>query len=141
MPILKPQTPEDWSALRADITEAFSPGAPVQEKDLFSGRNAQIAALIDAVNQRGRHAIVFGERGVGKTSLVNILALVMHRPNRELIYVRVNADPSDTFASLWKKVFKRMSYVASTADGQVTRKVSDDFGPDLSPDDVQLRMV
>ena len=48
MPTLKPQTPEDWSAFRADITEAFSPGAPVQEKDLFSGRTAQIAALMDA---------------------------------------------------------------------------------------------
>lgn len=138
MPTLKPQTPEDWSAFRADITEAFSPGAPVQEKDLFSGRTAQIAALMDAVNQRGRHAIVYGERGVGKTSLVNILALVMHRPNRELIYVRVNADPSDTFASLWKKVFKRMSYVTATSDGQVTKKISDDYGSDMSPDDVQL---
>ena len=138
MPTLKPQTPEDWSALRADITEAFSPGAPVQEKDLFSGRTAQIAALMDAVNQRGRHAIVYGERGVGKTSLVNILALVMHRPNRELIYVRVNADPSDTFASLWKKVFKRMSYVTATSEGQVTKKISDDCGSDMSPDDVQL---
>ena len=103
--IKKPQSQEDWDATRADITEAFSPGAPVQEKDLFSGRTSQISALVDAVNQRGRHAIVYGERGVGKTSLVNILGLVMHRPNKELIYVRVNADPSDTFTTLWKKVF------------------------------------
>lgn len=138
MPMPKPKTLEDWSALRADITEAFSPGAPVEEKDLFSGRTAQIAALQDAVNQRGRHAIVYGERGVGKTSLANILALVMRRPNKELIYVRVNADPSDTFVSLWKKVFKRMSYVASTLEGSVTKRISDDFGQDLSPDDVQL---
>ena len=35
MPSIKPQTPEDWGILRAEITEAFSPGAPVQEKDLF----------------------------------------------------------------------------------------------------------
>ena len=139
MPPNKPHTQEDWDAARADITEAFSPGAPVQEKDLFSGRTSQISALVDAVNQRGRHAIVYGERGVGKTSLVNILALVMHRPNKELIYVRVNADPSDTFTTLWKKVFKRMSYVTSNSNGQqVTKKISDDFNAELSPDDVQL---
>jgi Cdc6-like AAA superfamily ATPase len=130
----KPNTPEDWAALRDDISEAFSPGAPVQEKDLFSGRSAQIALLGDAVNQRGRHAIVYGERGVGKTSLANVLPLVMKRPNRELIYIRVNADPADTFASLWKKVFKRMSY----QDGSSVKKIADDFGDTLSPDDVQL---
>jgi Cdc6-like AAA superfamily ATPase len=134
----KPLMPEDWSALRAEVTEAFSPGAPVQERDLFSGRATQIALLEDAVNQRGRHAIVFGERGVGKTSLVNVLPLVMHRPNRELIYVRVNADPTDDFVSLWKKVFKRMSYVASSIDGPIIKKLSEDFGTELTPDDVQL---
>lgn len=134
----KPTTDEDWAALRAEITEAFSPGAPVQERDLFSGRGSQIASLEDAVTQRGRHAIVYGERGVGKTSLANVLPLVLHRPNKELIYVRVNADPTDTFVSLWKKVFKRMSYVTSTRAGPVTKKISEDFGADLAPDDVQL---
>lgn len=135
---LKPVGPEDWASLRAEITEAFSPGAPVQERDLFSGRASQIASLEDAVNQRGRHAIVYGERGVGKTSLVNVLSLVMHRPNKELIYVRVNCDPTDSFVSLWKKVFKRMTYVAPTLEGSVTKKISEDFGAELSPDDVQL---
>jgi len=133
------KTQEDWNVLRADITEAFSPGAPVQEKDLFSGRTAQIQALIDAVSQRGRHAIVYGERGVGKTSLVNILKLVLHRPNRELVYVRVNADPNDTFTSLWKKVFKRLSYETKNTTGQsASKKIADDFQGDISPDDVQI---
>lgn len=134
----KPKTAEDWAALRAEITEAFSPGAPVQERDLFSGRSSQIALLEDAVLQRGRHAIVYGERGVGKTSLANVLPLVMHRPNKELIYVRVNADPTDTFVSLWKKVFKRMTYVTATLDGTSVKKISEDFGSELAPDDVQL---
>lgn len=134
----KPTTEDDWAALRAEITEAFSPGAPVQERDLFSGRGSQIASLEDAVNQRGRHAIVYGERGVGKTSLANVLRLVLQRPNKELIYVRVNADPTDTFVTLWKKVFKRMSYVAAGVEGPITKRISEDFGPDLAPDDVQL---
>jgi len=131
----KSKTAEDWSALRMDITEAFSPGAPVQERDLFAGRSGQISALEDAVIQRGRHAIIYGERGVGKTSLANVLKLLMQRPNKEVIYVRVNADPNDNFVSLWKKVFRRMSYEAA---GGATRKIAEDFGDDLTPDDVQL---
>jgi Cdc6-like AAA superfamily ATPase len=131
----KPRTPEEWAILKAEITEAFSPGAPVQERDLFTGRATEIALLEDAVNQRGRHAIVFGERGVGKTSLVNVLPLVLRRPNKELIYARVNASDSDNFVSLWKKVFKRMSYADENGK---TRKISEDFGSELTPDDVQL---
>lgn len=139
MATTRSKTPEDWEVLRAEITEAFSPSAPVQEKALFSGRSAQISALVDAVNQRGRHAIVYGERGVGKTSLAYILKLVMHRPNKELIYVRVNADPNDTFTSLWKKVFKRMSYESESEEGKlISKKVADDFPSDISPDDVQI---
>ena len=70
--------------------------------------------------------------------LVNVLPLVLQRPNKELIYVRVNADPNDSFATLWKKVFKRMTYVSTTLQGPVTKRISEDFGSDLSPDDVQL---
>lgn len=95
-------------------------------------------ALEDAVNQRGRHAILYGERGVGKTSLANILHLVMRRPNKELIYVRVNADPTDTFTSLWKKVFKRMNYVVTTSGGEALKTIAEDFPGQLTPDDVQL---
>lgn len=138
MPASKPNTPEGWAILRAEVTEAFSPGAPVQEVDLFSGRAPQIALLQDAVTQRGRHGIVFGERGVGKTSLANVLPLVMARPNKELIYVRVNCNPTDTFVSLWKNVFKRMTYEVKTSEGTVSKRIADDYGSELSPDDVQL---
>ncbi len=133
----KAMTDSDWQALRTEITETFSPSAPVEERDLFSGRSQQLETLLDAVNQRGKHAIVFGERGVGKTSLANILKLAAHRPTRQTAYVRVNADPTDTFESLWRKVFKRMSYAAE-ADGVPSVKVSDELTGRLAPDDVQL---
>jgi ABC-type lipoprotein export system ATPase subunit len=40
---------------------------------LLAGRDKQIALVIDAVNQKGQHVIICGERGVGKTSLFNVL--------------------------------------------------------------------
>lgn len=128
----------DWQVLRSEVTEAFSPGSPVQERDLFAGRATEIALLEDAVAQRGRHAIVFGERGVGKTSLANVLPLILRRPTRQLIYVRVNSTPADTFVSLWKNVFKRLIYETASSNGPVIRKISEDFGAELTPDDVQL---
>lgn len=49
--------------------QVFTPGSPVNERDLFSGRIEQIQSVLDAVTQRGYHAVLYGERGVGKTSL------------------------------------------------------------------------
>lgn len=134
-------TEEDWNVLWSEVNDAFSPGAPVQERDLFAGRLEQLRTLLDAVQQRGRHGVVFGERGVGKTSLANILLLVAHAPHRKTIAVKVNADPQDTFTSLWKKVFKRLNYEVQREDGSVEkRKIIEDYPGEVSPDDVQLEL-
>jgi AAA domain len=129
------KTDADWAALRGEVMDAFSPGAPVEEAALFSGRITQIKALKDTVLQRGRHAVLFGERGVGKTSIANVIGLTMRSPNKEALCVRVNCDPTDSFTSIWKKVFKRMTYASTDKS---IKKISDDIQGDLSPDDVQL---
>lgn len=132
---------EDWRSAWEEITEAFSPGAPVQERELFAGRQDQLRTLLDTVKQRGRHAVVFGERGVGKTSLTNILGLLLRAPRRDVIAVKVNADPQDTFASLWRKVFKRLNYESTRHGGEpVVRSIADDYAERLTPDDVQLEL-
>jgi hypothetical protein len=129
---------EEREALWAEVTDAFSPGAPIQERDLFAGRSPEIQALTDAVRQRGRHAVLFGERGVGKTSLVNILPLTVVKSPKDLLAVRVNASPDDTFSSLWKKVFKRFSRAGAT--GEPLKRIADDYSGELTPDDVQLEL-
>lgn len=135
------QTPtmaeEDWGSLWSEITDYFSHGAPIEERDLFAGRIAELAKLVDTVQQRGRHAIVYGERGVGKTSLVNILSLVYRGPMKDTLYVRVNATPKDTFSTIWKNVFKRLSYQESEG---VTKRIADNYPDGMSPDDVQLEL-
>lgn len=134
-------TDQDWESLWNEVTETFSPGAPVQEQDLFAGRQEQLAMLVDTVHQRGRHAVVFGERGVGKTSLTNILGLILRKPRRDVLSVKVNADPNDTFTSLWRKVFKRLNYeVARGGEPPQLRTIADDHPGPLTPDDVQLEL-
>jgi hypothetical protein len=66
--------PPDLQALSFQTGSIFTPGAPINEKDLFAGRSEQVEKIIDAVSQRGCHAILYGERGVGKTSLSNMIS-------------------------------------------------------------------
>lgn len=136
-----PLTDDEVDALWGDLTEAFSPGAPVLERDLFAGRITQLHTLIDSVQQRGRHSIVFGERGVGKTSLVNILKPALHSPTRPVVFAKVNADPEDTFNTLWKKIFKRMTFDVRTDTGGTTRRtLGENIYGEQSPDDVLLEL-
>lgn len=86
--------------LRFRVDEVFSPSAPVTRRDLFAGRQQQLQDLIHVILQKGQHAVLFGERGVGKTSLVSTLAEFM---DGRLSAIRVSADASDNFTTLWQK--------------------------------------
>jgi Cdc6-like AAA superfamily ATPase len=95
----------DLQAISYQTGSVFTPGAPINEMDLFAGRAEQVEKIIDAVSQRGCHAILYGERGVGKTSLSNMISVFL---SRRLAFVisRTNCDISDDFSSLWMKAMK-----------------------------------
>ena len=64
----------DFEDLVARATTVFQPRTPITTRELFAGRWSELMAVVDAVNQVGLHAVIFGERGVGKTSLANVIA-------------------------------------------------------------------
>lgn len=102
-------TDEDWRAKDQEVIELFTPSVPIDENNLFAGRGKEIDQLIEAVLQKGQHAILFGERGVGKTSLAKTFSLRLIRPTKSLSSVIINCDPSDDFQTLWLKVYADLS--------------------------------
>ena len=99
--------PEEIDVERArtisfQVSRVFTPSTPINDHTLFAGRLAEVAQVVDAVNEPGRHAIVFGERGVGKTSLSNVLATYL---GSYVISRRIGCDVGDSFDSVWKKAF------------------------------------
>ena len=83
------------------VAEAFRPAAPIDRRDLFAGRAEQVAELFSIVSQPGQHAIVYGERGVGKTSLGLVAAELLGAAN--VLSAWATCDASDDFSSLWRK--------------------------------------
>src|SRR5690242_18223719 len=102
------------------VGKVFQPRAPISTRELFAGRWEQCTAIVDAVNQKGLHVIIFGERGVGKTSLSNVLDPLLEvlerdektgiNPNPRLV-VKVNVHQGDTFSDVWNRVFEEVSWV------------------------------
>ncbi len=118
---------------------------PVSEEALFAGRMGEIRRVVDAINQRGRHALIYGERGVGKTSLANIIATRLRNPSREVVAPRINCESADTFSSLWKKVFSEVDLIKKRRQGigyqltvfEETIKASEVVPDNVTPDHVR----
>jgi AAA+ ATPase superfamily predicted ATPase len=87
---------------------------------LFAGRWNELKAVADAVNQPGLHAVIYGERGVGKTSLANVISPTIHVLDRsgkqenevsERLIVKTVTTTGDSFSSIWSKLFGEVSMI------------------------------
>jgi Cdc6-like AAA superfamily ATPase len=120
---------------------------PIDDNELFAGRISEFNKVIDAINQQGQHVIVYGERGVGKTSLANVLSSrIFSRAGHQAIAPRVNCDATDTFSSLWQKVLAHLTMINNEPTlgftGEVKQKISTACGmvPDptrITPEDIR----
>lgn len=96
----------DLVRIRYQLPTLFSPGAPINDPVLLSGRVSQINQALSAVSQSGQHAIIYGERSVGKTSLASLMHLIWteYIKDSEIISARIQCDSTDNFISVWQKV-------------------------------------
>ncbi len=135
------QHDEYWENLEQEVWKLFSPAAPINTTDLFAGRREQIKRFLRALNEQGRHVILYGERGVGKTSLVNIVRFLIESEKSPFVSVRKQASPEDNFTSLWRKVFRNFRYTKKEEigygkeDTNITT-IADYYREEITSDDV-----
>lgn len=127
---------EDWSALKFEVGDLFTPSTPIGTAELFAGRQKQIGDLLGAVAERGRHAVIYGEPGVGKTSLVQILRYMIPSKTATVRYIRKPAFSSDNFSTIWKEIFREMKFRANDGEGDKEYFVSDLYADGVRPADV-----
>ncbi|PNG25526.1 AAA family ATPase [Methylocella silvestris] len=130
------RTDEDWAALRFEAGQHFTPSTPINMAEAFAGRTPQIRKLIETVSERGRHAIIYGEPGVGKTSVAQILQYFVPRKTSEVVYIRKAAFSSDNYSSIWMDIFKSIKFKVDIGDGIKLYSVSDMYSAGVTPSDV-----
>jgi Cdc6-like AAA superfamily ATPase len=108
-------TSDERIRIQAKLSDVFKPGAPIDSASLFSGRKDQVETIIDAIFQSGQHVALFGERGVGKTSLAKTLSEILGKAGiATLSSGTINCDGTDDFSTLWHKVFRELKVVLQT---------------------------
>lgn len=116
----------------AQASVAFSPSAPVDNMSLFSDRPEQLMACIGAFFQKGRHVALYGERGVGKTSLANIVPEILnHAGDADVRGVRVDCNTMDDYNSIWRKILRELRV-------EIPRELDEYRTKPMDPEDIRF---
>lgn len=105
--------------LIARAVTAFQPRSPISTRELFAGRWEQLTTVCDSVAQTGLHIVIFGERGVGKTSLANVIEPVLYVMEESLgdgppsprLVVKINTHQGDSFVTVWRRALDEVYWV------------------------------
>lgn len=103
---------DNTSDVLARIDNVFTPSQPISVRELFAGRSKEIEKSMEAIVEKGGHLIIYGDRGVGKTSLANILRAIISTgmENNEInIYCTYKVCNSyESFEGLWEKTLNEL---------------------------------
>jgi hypothetical protein len=134
------------AAQEAILATIFRPSAPTEDREMFKGRTSELGGVISAVQQVGQHVIVYGERGVGKTSLAYMARDAFQQASAQSgIALRVACGNDDDFGSVWKKLTAHLQSHVDLASGdmaEILEKLVDKYediielGDAVTPDTV-----
>ena len=101
-----------------------------------------MTTLINTIGEPGRHAILYGEPGVGKTSVSQIIQYLVPRKTSNVIYVREPAFSNDTFSTLWLRIFGHISVQVAREDGGTTKHLLSELYPNgVTQGDVKRELL
>lgn len=105
------------------VRDVFTPYAPIDVVDHFFGREKEVAHLVSVINSPGQHVLLYGDRGVGKTSLAKITCTLVQRSKVSTgrFFTR-RCDSEDSFASLLRDPLRYVGY-----DYQVSEETEEQF--------------
>lgn len=148
--------PDDFDALIAkaeklaqQAVKVFQPRKPITTKELFAGRWNELTDISDAVHQAGLHVVIYGERGVGKTSLANVVSPTVwvmdeqdpfsaDEKTPERLIIKAVANSGDTFSTLWHRLVGDLQWPSQQdASVVVSTRAAFLLGNELSVDDVR----
>lgn len=117
--------------LKVGIREVFTPHQPINSVDLFFGRKAEVRSLLEQMNTPGQHSLLYGDRGVGKTSLANVAAIVLKELVEGRLYQK-RCDSSDTFSSVLAAPLKDAGFDVRVSAIQRTKTTGGDLSLGVS---------
>lgn len=100
------------------LGKVLSPSRPLQSEEFLRGREEQLLGIKKALYQPGRHVLIHGFRGVGKSSLAQTSAFSLSTQADPLI---ISCDKNSTIGSIVKDIFEE----AARVNPKIEKKVKE----------------
>ncbi len=89
-----------------ELWETFTPTRPKELGRFFAGRRWAVQRMITAIEEDQAHIIIYGPRGIGKTSLANVLAESANQVECQIL--RYPCNTNTTFEGLFRSFLKNL---------------------------------
>ncbi len=122
----------DFEQLENEVYGLFIPGSPIKIESELSGRKEQVARLRRIVISQGEHALIYGERGVGKTSISQTFHKALNSPTQKVQAILINCGDAN-YTEIWRKVFRRMSFEGGAS-------LAEKYTGEITTDDVEIEL-
>ncbi|MFZ6182653.1 AAA family ATPase [Nannocystis pusilla] len=102
--VTHPSLEDERVISESGIREIFTPSHPIFSPTFFYGRKEQVGMLLSQINTPGQHSLLFGNRGVGKSSLANFVSGLSSRKA-----ITLRCDSHTTFQQLAEEIRRGFS--------------------------------
>ena len=95
-----------FAATRMKLRSAYTPSQPVFDPRMFAGRLGVLKSAIRAIEDQRLHLVIYGERGIGKTSLLHMLTSAARNARYITVYLSCGAASNfdETFRAVAKDI-------------------------------------
>lgn len=96
----------DLDSFREKLKTVFTPAQPIAREEHLRGRQAKLRIIERALHSPGKHIFVYGDRGVGKTSLGRTAAAIHAKDEEGFAFVA--CDQKTTFFDIVDTAYRKL---------------------------------
>ncbi|MGZ3272302.1 MAG: ATP-binding protein [Caulobacteraceae bacterium] len=124
---------DQFAAVRMKLRAAYTPSQPVFDPRMFAGRLAVLKSTIRAIEDQRLHLVIYGERGIGKTSLLHMLTSAARSARYIVVYLSCGAASNfdETFRAVASEIplLFHSDYAPTTAEAETGSSVANLLAP------------
>lgn len=112
---------------RLALRDALAASQPVVARESFAGRHDPMSRLINAIEEQRVHVVIYGERGIGKTSLAHVFAETAREARYHVIYA--SCGTAANFSDMFRSILSRIPRIfhASVLPNSAEAEAGDNF--------------
>ncbi len=118
---VSPRAVDAQARARMKLLEAFTPSQPVGDRKRFAGRTEILTQLIRAIEEQRLHTVIYGARGLGKTSVLHVLAQAARDARYLVVYVSCGSDSN--FDEVFRTVAASIPMLFHSTVGPTSQEV------------------